>query len=501
MILPIVVLSIGIIVLLISIGMIVGLVPAFTEGIRDILLESVGSVSGIGLILYGIWKAVPDEVKRFIAKGLRKMPNLPLYYKRRTIKFELEGEINAALKEFRKEGAGFVEHEVIVKWLTPQEETRRLFFEGGKAYLKLDFAEDKERNLVEALLLYCGECLVSEARQHIARPLMRAIDLTFIDELLTRRNAIRGRAYFTQDIIPRETEVTPEINKYMDNLELLSQHGLFIRILLPEIRDYPGRTHRKVARRSHLRQIESFIEFLKITAEDRTSKTKRVWLHIGETVRVGVTLVGTTSKLHFEGTKPYVRRIAINNADGARTVYLIGYNLGVSYTPLIAKEAKARGIVDTYEIHPYDALIGGELKNQVIARLSIGEGAGQRFLEMFPSKEEWPDLDIETDTNVISIEDSGIAEIPVIDNITAETIAAETHVREAWEVEIDTAWSKRASELGQLIHGSVAAADAAKALGVNKLSESAHKTLKGLLRASPYLSAKWSRDENTIIRR
>lgn len=267
MILPIVVLSIGIIIFLISIGMIVGLMPALTEGVRDILLESVGSISGIALTLYGIWKAIPDEVKRFIAKGLRKMPNLPLYYKRRTIKFELEGEINAALKEFRKEGAGFVEHEVIVKWLTPQEKTRRLFFEGGKAYLKLDFTEDKERNMVEALLLYCGECLVPEARQHIARPLMRAIDLTFIDEILTRRNAIRGRAYFTQDIIPREIEVTPEIDKYMDNLELLSQHGLFIRILLPEIRDYPGRTHRKVARRSHLQQIESFLEFLKITAE------------------------------------------------------------------------------------------------------------------------------------------------------------------------------------------------------------------------------------------
>ncbi|GAH86283.1 unnamed protein product, partial [marine sediment metagenome] len=157
---------------------------------------------------------------------------------------------------------------------------------------------------------------------------MRAIDLTFTDELLDRRNAVRGRAYFTQEVIPRETEITPEINKYLDTLELLSQHGLFIRILLPEIRDYPGRTHRRVARRSHLEQIESFIEFLRITAEDRTSKKKRVWLHIGETIRIGVTLVGITSKLQFEGTRPYVRRIAINNADGARTVYLIGYNLG-----------------------------------------------------------------------------------------------------------------------------------------------------------------------------
>jgi len=497
--LTIVLLSIGIIIFLVSVGMALGLVPALTESIRDVLLESIGSFSGIVLILYSIWKAIPDVVKHFIAKGLRKIPNLPINYKRRTVKFELESEINAALREFAKEGAGFVEHEVVVSWLTPEEKARRLFFSSGKAYLKLDFAEDKERNLVEAVLMYCNECLLPEVRQYIARPLMHAIDLTFTDELLDRRNAVRGRAYFTQEVIPREIEATPEVNKYLDTLELLSQHGLFIRILLPELRDYPGRTHRRVARRSHLEQIESFIEFLKITAEDRTRRAKRVWLHIGETIRVGVTLVGITSRLHYEGTKPYVRRIAINNTEGARIVYLIGYNLGVSYAPVIAKEANQRGIIDKYEIYSYDALIGGKLQKQVLARLSIPEGAGQRFLELFPSKEEWPDLEIETATNIILTRDSGITETTIIENIVTAPIT-ETLVTEAWELEIDTAWSKRANKPGESIHGSAAAADAAKALGTTKLSESPYKTLNGLLKASPYLCTKWLRDENTIIR-
>lgn len=483
MVLPIVLLSTGIIIFLISVGMALGLVPASTESIRDVLLECFGSVSGIVIFLCGIWKAAPDVVKCFVAKGLRKVPNLPIYYKRRTVKFELESEINAALKEFGKEGAGFVEYEVTVSWLTPDEEARRLFFRGGKAYLKLNFAEDKERNLVEAVLLYCSECLLPEVRQYIARPLMRAMDLTFTDELLDRRSAVRGRAYFTQEVVPRETEITPEINKYLDTLELLSQHGLFIRILLPELRDYPGRTHRRVARRSHLEQIESFMEFLKIIAEDRTSKIKRVWLHIGETIRLGIILVGITSKLQFEGTRPYIRRIAMHNADGARTIYLICYNLGVSYAAVIAKEAKQRAIVDKYEIQSYGALIGSELQKQVLARLSIPEGAGQRFLELFPDKKEWPDLEIETDTNIVL------------------TKASTSSITETWELEIDTAWSKRATESGQTIGGSAAATDAAKVLGANKLSASPYRTLEGLFKASNYLNTKWSRDGNTITRR
>ena len=87
-------------------------------------------------------------------------------------------------------------------------------------------------------------------------------------------------------------------------------------------------------------------------------------MHIGETIRVGVMLVGITSRLQFEGTKPYIRRAAMDNMDGARNVYLIGYNLGVGYVPVIAKEAKQLGIVDKYNVYEFDALIGGELKRQ-----------------------------------------------------------------------------------------------------------------------------------------
>ncbi|MCJ7744200.1 MAG: hypothetical protein MUO99_06525 [Dehalococcoidales bacterium] len=500
MVLPKLLLSAGIIILIISLGMALGLIPALAESIRDILPASFGSVGGVVLILYGIWKVAPDEAKRFVAEGLRKIPNLPIYYKRRTVKFELESEINTALKEFGKEGAGFVEHEVVINWLTPNQEARSLFFRGGKAYLKLDFTEDKERNLVEAVLMYCNECLLPDVRQYIARPLMRAIDLIFIDEMLDRRNAVRGRAYFTQEIIPRETEVTPDINKYLDTLELISQHGLFIRILLPEIRDYPGRTHRRVARQSHLEQIETFIEFLRITAEDRTNMIKRAWLHIGETIRIGIVLVGVTNKLQFEGTRPYVRRTAMHNVDGARNVYLIGYNLGVMYVPRIAKEAKQRGIVEKYEIYPYDALIGGELKKQVLARLSIPEGAGKQFLELFPNQEEWPDLEDEADTGIVLRKDSSIKQTPAKEASLTETPIIESPVPEKWELDIDDAWSKRANKSGESIHGSVAAADAARVLGASKLTESPYKTLRSLLDVSEYLQTKWSRNENTIVR-
>jgi uncharacterized protein (TIGR00288 family) len=83
----------------------------------------------------------------------------------------------------------------------------------------------------------------------------------------------------------------------------------------------------------------------------------------------------------------------------------------------------------------------------------------------------------------------------------APTLATEpSSSEELWE-QIDSAWSKRAAMSGQPLPGPIAAMEAAKVLGVAKLSASRYKTLQGLLDASDRIAGKWLREGNTIIRR
>ena len=65
------------------------------------------------------------------------------------------------------------------------------------------------------------------------------------------------------------------------------------------------------------------------------------------------------------------------------------------------------------------------------------------------------------------------------------------------EEKIDAAWSK---VQGETIAGSKAASEAAKALGVSKLSSSRYKSLQGLLNASERLRSRWTRVKNSILR-
>ena len=72
---------------------------------------------------------------------------------------------------------------------------------------------------------------------------------------------------------------------------------------------------------------------------------------------------------------------------------------------------------------------------------------------------------------------------------------------DAWDQAIHDAWSVRAGSAGTSVNGTWAAGEAARVLGVHKLSASRYKTLQKLLDSSPLLSQSWSREGNTLLRR
>ncbi|MBI4331845.1 MAG: NYN domain-containing protein [Chloroflexi bacterium] len=91
----------------------------------------------------------------------------------------------------------------------------------------------------------------------------------------------------------------------------------------------------------------------------------------------------------------------------------------------------------------------------------------------------------------------------VVVELADSTSSSSEQTRESgdWERELDRIWSEKLAKGGNSIAGPVAALEAAKAVGVDKLKDSQYKTLKGLFEASEYLSARWSLQRNVIRKR
>lgn len=108
---------------------------------------------------------------------------------------------------------------------------------------------------------------------------------------------------------------------------------------------------------------------------------------------------------------------------------------------------------------------------------------------------------LEASPGVKVIRPRGAGDVTVELAEPATTVSTESPDNTGWDVRVDAAWSKRAGTSGQSIPGPNAAADAAKFLGVRKLSDSRYRTLQTLLDASELLSGRWRREGNAIIRR
>ena len=393
--LSIIILVIGLIFLILSLAISFGVLEAVTEVLQRSLSGGLGGLFGLYLIARATYSMFPEPLKRSIAWAIRRIPNLPGRFQRRAMKNEVEGNLNSIISDFGEEGYSIVAHPVKVVWLSGQAVTAESFFSKGKVTIVMKYSDDPARNIAEGALLYCRRGLIPETRQYISPPLLRGIDLTFVDAVLERRNLAGGRFYFMFDILPRECEEHPEVKPYFEVLDALEEKGYFTRILLPELKYYASSVQARATRRSHESQINDFVQFLDQNSKYWDLGCKVVLDHIHETIRAAVIIVGTPVKLRREGLRPYVKRIARCGDAGARIVYLVGTDLGAIAIPQIAKEAYHRGLVNEPRVQSYNALRRGRVEKWRVARLEIPEGISKKFLDEFPEMRDWPDLDLE----------------------------------------------------------------------------------------------------------
>ena len=202
----------------------------------------------------------------------------------------------------------------------------------GRIIIKLDYEDNPHRNLVETGLLYCREGLLRNVREHMPRPMRRALDLTFIHTVLDRQGLTSGKLYLIEDVLQREFEKSPETENYYNLLDRLEAHAFFGRVVVPELRDYRG-VSASQSKQAHRKEFDDFLTFADAVVRAREGGSKASLDHVKPFIRTGIIRIGIDWRLRFEGMRPYIRRIALCGDLGARTVYLIGDRFGAAAVP------------------------------------------------------------------------------------------------------------------------------------------------------------------------
>ena len=120
---------------------------------------------------------------------------------------------------------------------------------------------------------------------------------------------------------------------------------------------------------------------------------------------------------------------------------------------------------------------------------------GHRNFTQFLSSSKEAHVDRPSDASdvIVSLNNSRESESPELESPGVVDVTSSS-----WDREIEEAWSRRQRNK---ISGQAAAADAAKVLGVPRLSVSEYPSLDKLLAASEFLRSNWRRERNTIIKK
>ena len=191
--------------------------------------------------------------------------------------------------------------------------------------VRLDPAELEERNIVLLSGALVRKTSLAGIRHIINEPLELSMDLNLVRNLLKELGDRRVLDWFLRNEyqpVLNQSEATREWNGKIVEID---ERGLFTRLLLVELDKFSQEIMGKPASSDMFDEISGLIEFLykiatKIYGQDVPLEC------ISKNIKIGVILVGETSKLLHEGIDPYLNAFTYKLRHQLNSIYVITFN-------------------------------------------------------------------------------------------------------------------------------------------------------------------------------
>lgn len=236
----------------------------------------------------------------------------------RHISNKLQSEINTSINEINNEaGESLLVDKIKIKF--SKNLTHEAFIENNEVIVRMDYHQNKKRNLVIATLNYVSKGAIPYARHYIGHDISKSVDMVLTKKII--RRDIDAISYFLSEVYDNEVE---EIKLLYKNLEEIDETGFFTRIFLTElkhigIRYFPRATILKPI----INECLEFLEFLTTVARKEPKENVDLKFR-GHLIGVGLALVGNIGNVSIHGSLPYEKWIASYIKDSSlKRIYIL----------------------------------------------------------------------------------------------------------------------------------------------------------------------------------
>jgi len=195
----------------------------------------------------------------------------------------------------------------------------------GELVVKLDSAEAQEKNIVYLAQALVRETALIGVRYILSEPLEGTIDLNLVKNLLKEIKNSKILDWYM------EYEYTPKINQegvlkeWNSKIVEIDERGLFTRLLLVELDDYGKRIVGRPKTSEMESEIEGLVEFLYEIATKAYGENTPLD-YISKNIKIGVLIVGETSKVLFSGIEPYIRAFVYKLNQRIEAIYVLSFS-------------------------------------------------------------------------------------------------------------------------------------------------------------------------------
>ena len=148
------------------------------------------------------------------------------------------------------------------------------------------------------------------------------MDLNLIKDLLKETRDKRVLDWFFRNEYRPAVEASHEVQEWNGKIVEIDERGLFTRLLLVELDSYSKRIIGKPPSKEMFDEITGLIEFLFRIATKGVGQDAPLE-YISRNIRIGVIIVGETSKILHDGLGPYLKAFAIKTKQKLESIYVL----------------------------------------------------------------------------------------------------------------------------------------------------------------------------------
>jgi len=262
------------------------------------------------------WFAIIAKLFSFTSKKVEKIH----------ISKDIQSKLNIYRKEVNKECEGLVPSKTKVKFLNPMSFGEdRVEHHEDKVIIIMKNRKNQDENFVKASLFCVENTLIPNARRYVDPQLMKSVDLQFVKNLIAKVDKAKLN-YYIDNHLSIQLENNNELVENINILDLLSERGVFTRILLKVLRDYGLQFFPRPSIPGHYEEPRIFFEKIKEFANKKPGEDINPTFK-GKHIKISIIMIGRSAKVFTEAgdvnVSPYMTWIFSCEDKGINSIFLL----------------------------------------------------------------------------------------------------------------------------------------------------------------------------------